>query len=78
MQHIDPQSCQTVIVGDFNMKSLTKQEENYNFKFEDHMKRNYNMSQYIKEPTHNSESVLNRDEYIFNMESLVRSHHIGC
>ena len=39
------------------MKSLTKQE-NYNIKFEDHMKRNYNMSQYIKEPTHNSESVL--------------------
>ena len=65
------------------MKSLTKQEENYNIKFEDHMKRNYNMSQYIKEPTHNSESVLDlcfstRDEYIFNMESLVRSHHIGC
>ena len=58
MQHIDTQSCQTIIVGDFNMKSLTKQEENYNIKFEDHMKRNYNMSQYIKEPTHNSESVL--------------------
>ena len=48
MQHIDTQSCQTIIVGDLNMKSLTKQEENYNIKFED------NMSQYIKEPTHNS------------------------
>ena len=58
MQHIDTQSCQTIILGDFNMKSLTKQEENYNIKFEDHMKRNYNMSQYIEEPTHNSESVL--------------------
>ena len=27
MQQIDTLSCQTVIVGDFNMKSVTKQEQ---------------------------------------------------
>ena len=49
------------------MKSLTKQEENYNIKFEEHMKRNYNMTQYIQEPTHNNKS----QEPTHNNESLL-------
>ena len=84
MQHIDTMSCQTNILGDFNMKSITKQEGNYIYKFEDHMKRSYNMTQYIQEPTHNNKSVLDlcfsttESEYIFNMEPLVRPLNIGC
>ena len=40
------------------MKSVTKQEQNYNHRLEDHLKRNYNMTQYIQEATYNNESVL--------------------
>ena len=58
MRQIDTLSCQTVIVGDFNMKSVTKQEQNYNHRLENHLKRNYNMTQYIQEATYNNESVL--------------------
>ena len=58
MQQIDTLSCPTIIIGDFNMKSVTKQDKNYNKKFEDHMKSNYNMTQFIQEPTHDKDSVL--------------------
>ena len=58
MHHIDTLSCKTIIIGDFNMKSVTKQDENYNKKLEDHMKTNYNMTQFIEKPTHDKDSVL--------------------
>ena len=58
MQQIDTSSCDTVILGDFNMRSVTNQERNYNCRLEEHLNDNYNMIQYIQEPTHNSGSVL--------------------
>ena len=58
MQQIDTSSCDTIILGDFNMRSVANQERNYNCRLEQHLNDNYNMIQYIQEPTHNSGSLL--------------------
>ena len=47
MTHIDTLSTSTIIIGDFNMKSITKKEERYNEQIEHYMERHFNMTQYV-------------------------------
>ena len=47
MTDIDSSSAKTIIMGDFNMKSIVN-DAKYNEKIIDHMKTKYNMMQYIK------------------------------
>ena len=56
--HIDTSSTPTIIIGDFNMKSITKKEERYNEWLEHYMQRRINMTQYVNQSTHSSGSVL--------------------
>ena len=58
MRNVDITSCPTVIIGDFNMKSVTKKEQNYNTRLERYMEYRYNMMQYVKQATHDDDSVL--------------------
>ena len=51
-------TCPTIILGDFNMKSLTGKQEKYNDKLEQEMLRQYNLKQIIKEDTSNFSSVI--------------------
>ena len=56
--NIDMLSTTTIIIGDFNMKSITKKEERYNERLEHYMQRHFNMTQYVHQSTHSSGSVL--------------------
>ena len=58
MRNIDTMSSPTVLLGDFNMKSVTRREDNYNDRLQQYILHNYNMKQYIKEPTHDNDSTL--------------------
>ena len=71
MYNIDTTSSPTVIIGNFNMKSVTKREEYYNQPIEDHIQRNYNMRQYIDEPTHDNNSILDLCFSTRNVETSV-------
>ena len=47
-----------IIMGDFNMKSITGLEHGYNAKLEKYMRDNFNFKQIIKEDTSIYQSVL--------------------
>ena len=51
-------TCDTIFVGDFNMKSVTGMHHGYNRKLEYHMKNRFNFNQVIQEDTSNYSSVL--------------------
>ena len=51
-------TCNTILVGDFNMKSVTGMHHGYNRKLEQHMKNRFNFNQVIQEDTSNYLSVL--------------------
>ena len=57
MRDIDS-TCATIVVGDFNMKSVTGLNCGYNRKFEQYMKTTFNLKQWIHEDTSNYVSVL--------------------
>ena len=57
MTDIDSSSAKTIIMGDFNMKSIVN-DAKYNEKIIDHMKTKYNMMQYINECTTEHKSIL--------------------
>ena len=44
-------TCDTIFVGDFNMKSVTGMHHGYNRKLEYHMKNRFNFNQVIQEDT---------------------------
>ena len=50
--------CDTIIVGDFNMKSISGIDHEYNTKLEQHMKNYFNFNQVIHEDTSNYTSIL--------------------
>ena len=75
MQHIDTMSSPTVILGDFNMKSITKSNNNYNQRLEQYMLQEYNMRQYITEPTHDDGSTLDLCFSTHNIEPSVIWNH---
>ena len=56
MHYIDTTSARTVIVGDFNMKSIMSKSMNYNQNITDDMFHKYNMKQFVHDYTtvHNS------------------------
>ena len=54
----DTDRCPTIIIGDFNMKSITTLDKGYNRKLEQHLKRKFNLKQVIHEETSNYASVL--------------------
>ena len=54
----DTDTCPTIVVGDFNMKSITTLDEGYNRKLEQHLKTRFNLKQVIHEETSNYASVL--------------------
>ena len=70
LQDVDTTSCPTVILGDFNMKSVTNSDEDYNDRLERYMQHNYNMKQYIQQPTHDNESTL---DLCFSTRSVLTS-----
>ena len=47
-----------IIMGDFNMKSITGLEHGYNAKLEKYMRDNFNFKQIVKEDTSIYQSVL--------------------
>ena len=47
-----------IVVGDFNMKSITTLDEGYNRKLEQHLQTRFNLKQVILEETSNYASVL--------------------
>ena len=47
-----------IIIGDFNMKSITGLEHGYNGKLEQYMRDNFNFKQIVKEDTSIYQSVL--------------------
>ena len=47
-----------IIMGDFNMKSITGLEHGYNAKLEKYMRDNFNFKQIVKEDTSFYQSVL--------------------
>ena len=54
----DTDTCTMIVVGDFNMKSITTLDEGYNRKLEQHLKKRFNLKQVILEETSNYASVL--------------------
>ena len=56
MHNIDTTSARTVIVGDFNMKSIMSKSIYYNQNITDYMFHRYNMKQFVHDYTmvHNS------------------------
>ena len=70
LRDVDTTSCPTVILGDFNMKSVTNNDEDYNDQLERYMQHNYNMKQYIQQPTHDNESTL---DLCFSTQSVLTS-----
>ena len=46
-----------MIMGDFNMKSITGLEHGYNAKLEKYMRDNFNLKQVVKEDTSSYQSV---------------------
>ena len=56
MHNIDTTSARTVIVGDFNMKSIMSKSMNHNQNITDYMFHKYNMKQFVHDYTkvHNS------------------------
>ena len=54
----DTDACTMIVVGDFNMKSITTLDEGYNRKLEQHLKTRFNLKQVILEETSNYASVL--------------------
>ena len=51
-------TCLIMIMGDFNMKSITGLEHGYNAKLEKYMGDNFNLKQIVKEVTSSYQSVL--------------------
>ena len=51
-------TCDTIMVGDFNMKSISGVNHKYNTKLEQHMKKCFNFNQVIQEDTSNYTSIL--------------------
>ena len=47
-----------IIMGDFNMKSITRLEHGYSVKIEKYMRDNFNFKQIVKEDTSIHQSVL--------------------
>ena len=58
MKHYYDVTYPIIILGDFNMKSITALEHSYNTKLEKYMKDNFNFKQIIKEHTSLYQSVL--------------------
>ena len=75
MRNIDTMSSPTVLLGDFNMKSVTRREDNYNDRLQQYILQKYNMKQYIKEPTHNNDSTLDLCFSTNNIEMSVIWNH---
>ena len=55
----DTDTYPTIIVGDFNMKSITTLGEGYNKKLEQYLKMRFNLEQVVHDETSNYASVLN-------------------
>ena len=53
-----------IIMGDFNMKSITGLEHGYNAKLENYMRDNFNSKQIVKEDTAFYQSVLQMKTFI--------------
>ena len=51
-------TCNTIVMGDFNMKSISGVNHQYNTKLEQHMKNRFNFNQVVEEDTSNNMSVL--------------------
>ena len=51
-------TCDTIIIGDFNMKSICSVNNQYNTKLEQHMKKCFNFNQVIHKDTSNYTSIL--------------------
>ena len=51
-------TCPTIILGDFNMKSVTGKQHKYNDKLEQEMLQQYNLKQLIKEDTSHFSSII--------------------
>ena len=51
-------TCDTIIIGDFNMKSICSVNNQYNTKLEQHMKNCFNFNQVIHKDTSNYTSIL--------------------
>ena len=51
-------TCDTIIIGDFNMKSICNVNNEYNTKLEQHMKKCFQFYQVIHKDTSNYTSIL--------------------
>ena len=58
MRDIDTNTVPTVILGDFNMKSIMSNKDNFNSNVTNFMYSNYNMTQFIENSTTNYNSTL--------------------
>ena len=58
VEKIDMISTRTVVLGDCNMKSVTKKKEEYNTQLEMYMEQLVNMTQHVKEFTTSENSIL--------------------
>ena len=47
-----------IVIGDFNMKSITNRSERYNDKLIDHMRKQYNINEYVQNYTTSYRSKL--------------------
>ena len=59
MHNIDTTSARTVIVGDFNMKSIMSKPMNYDQNITDYMFHKYNLKQFVHDYTTMHNSTLN-------------------
>ena len=50
--------CDTIVIGDFNMKAISGVNHQYNTKLEQHMKKWFNLNQVVQEDTSDYTSVL--------------------
>ena len=58
IEKVDMISTRTVVLGDCNMKSVTKKKEDYNRHIEVYMQQVVNMTQHVKEFTTSENSTL--------------------
>ena len=72
-------TCDTIVIGDFNMKTVSGVDQQYNTKLEQHIKNRYNFNQVVQENTSNYASVFDlcftRIKDKCHMELLVRSQN---
>ena len=78
LKNTDVITTRCIIIGDFNMKSVLPNENDYNEKLTEHMLEKYNMKQYVNTSTIENGSILDLCFSNCYIESLVRPQNCIC